>query len=505
MNQPITLRGSRAGTAKASFLAVLLSGGLVGSAVAPASSAPGTLRVQPGVDVLVNDPSTDPDDRTTQSETSLAVRGSTICAGFNDSGPHPGLSGFARSPDLGATWTDQGELQASVASQDGDPVLAVDRTSGRFYYAEIGNIGGRSVIGVARSNDDCRKFGLFVDASPVGSRLGGFQDKPWIAVDNTGGSNRGNVYVCWTRFGPNTTGEIRFSRSIDGGATYVNEQVLEPAGTGPFGCNVEVGPAGQVYVVWADRSLFGGADDIRFRSSIDAGQTFAPTVTVSTGNRHPGIDRMRDCRPRGGQQAVMRPTLNSDIRMLHQAWLAVDTTGGRFNGNLYVVWASDPVGATDNSDVLFSRSTDGGATWSAAVQVGAGGGETDQFEPNVAVGGRGTVSIAWYDRRNDPQNNFRIDVFKTFSRNGGASLDPIVRVTDVDFGVPPLNPNFDPAIITCYMGEYIAVEGDAQNFYYLWGDNRNMVTNDSFPDGRPDPDVWFEFEKAPRLTSIPLG
>ena len=40
-------------------------------------------------------------DNTTQSETSLAVRGSTVCAGFNDSGPAAGISGFARSTNRG--------------------------------------------------------------------------------------------------------------------------------------------------------------------------------------------------------------------------------------------------------------------------------------------------------------------------------------------------------------------------------------------------------------------
>jgi uncharacterized repeat protein (TIGR01451 family) len=107
------------------------------------------------------------------------------------------------------------------------------------------------------------------------------------------------------------------------------------------------------------------------------------------------------------------------------------------------------------------------------------------------------VSIAWYDRRNDPANNSLIDVFKTFSRDGGATLDPIIRVTDVNFPVPPINPNFDPGINPCYMGEYIAVAGDERNFYYLWGDNRNTLVTANFPNGRPDPDVFFDFQEAP--------
>ena len=145
--------------------------------------------------------------------------------------------------------------------------------------------------------------------------------------------------------------------------------------------------------------------------------------------------------------------------------MAVDTSGGPFNGNIYIVWAHDPLGAVDNSDIFFSRSVKGGVTWSPEVQIdvaaGAPGGATDQFEPFVEVNGAGVVSIAWYDRRNDPANNFNLDVFKTFSTDGGATFLPIIRVTDTSFPVPPINPNFDPSILACYMGEYIAIAADA--------------------------------------------
>jgi hypothetical protein len=247
-----------------------------------------------------------------------------------------------------------------------------------------------------------------------------------------------------------------------------------------------------VYVAWADR-VGATAGDIRFRRSTDGGLNFDPTVTVATGNRLPGTDRPVNC---GGEN---RFTLNGDIRMLHQAWLAVDTTGGPSNGNIYVTWASDPGGIPDNNDVFFSRSTDGGTTWDAKVQLGAGGGATDQFEPFAAVGGNGALSVAWYDRRLDQVNNSLIDVFKTFSTDGGATFRPLTRVTDVSFPVPPLNPNFDPNFAACYMGEYIAVAADAKKFYYLWGDNRNTV------DGRPDPDVFFDSQKAPQIRDDALS
>jgi hypothetical protein len=49
------------------------------------------------------------------------------------------------------------------------------------------------------------------------------------------------------------------------------------------------------------------------------------------------------------------------------------------------------------------------------------------------------------------------------------------------------------------MGEYIAVAADTENFYYMWGDNRNTLVTAAFPNGRPDPDVFFEVEQIEEL------
>jgi len=442
-----------------------------------------------GVDVRVNDPTTDnvAADITTQSETSLVVGpAGEICAGFNDFGPN-GLSGLARSTNDGATWTDLGGL-----NERGDPVLAYHEATDTYFYASLGN----TQIRVNRSTDGCQTFGAAVNASTAiaGTTLA---DKPWIAIDNTGGANDGNVYVCFTRFS-NVASELRFLRSTDGGATYVNEQIIDNT-SAPFGCNVQVGSDGGVNLTWARRDT----DDIVFRRSTDAGVTFGAQVTVNSGaTREPGTDTIVLCGAGNN-----RPTLTGNIRMLHQAWMATDTSGGPNDGNLYVVWGSDPAGTPDNSDVFFSRSTDDGANWSPMMQMGAGGGATDQFEPNVAVNDVGDVGVVWYDRRNDVTNNTNIDVYTAFSSDGGATFLPIVRVTDVSFGVPQLNPNFNPGAATCYMGEYIAIDGSGVNFYYLWGDNRDIITNANWPapTGRPDPNVYFDVIRGPSPGACPAG
>ena len=80
------------------------SGGKTGPEVRPQSAPP---------NVRVNDPSGDTHqtDQTTQSETTIAVAGSHVAVGFNDSQqgllfltPGADLSGYSYSNDGGATW-----------------------------------------------------------------------------------------------------------------------------------------------------------------------------------------------------------------------------------------------------------------------------------------------------------------------------------------------------------------------------------------------------------------
>ena len=66
-----------------------------------------------------------------------------------------------------------------------------------------------------------------------------------------------------------------------------------------------------------------------------------------------------------------------------------------------------------------------------------------------------------------------------------------MRVTNTSFpGVLTL-PNFDPIIALAYMGDYIASASDGSQRYIAWGDNRDVVTDFLYPQGRADPNVYF--------------
>ncbi len=67
----------------------------------------------------------------------------------------------------------------------------------------------------------------------------------------------------------------------------------------------------------------------------------------------------------------------------------------------------------------------------------------------------------------------------------------MTRVTSQSFPGVYNAPQFDPIIATAYMGDYIANVSDGSHQYFAWGDNRDVVTNFLWPQGRHDPDVFF--------------
>jgi hypothetical protein len=65
------------------------------------------------------------------------------------------------------------------------------------------------------------------------------------------------------------------------------------------------------------------------------------------------------------------------------------------------------------------------------------------------------------------------------------------QINTVSFPGVENSPQFDPLVVDTYMGDYISNVSDGSHRYYAWGNNRNIVTNFLWPQGRHDPDVFF--------------
>ena len=88
------------------------------------------------------------------------------------------------------------------------------------------------------------------------------------------------------------------------------------------------------------------------------------------------------------------------------------------NGNLYAVWMDArfsffQTGAFRWDSVAYSQSTNGGRTWSPPIQVNAtppGSPQNSQaFTPSVDVGADGTVTVTYYDFRNNTASPATLD------------------------------------------------------------------------------------------------
>jgi len=450
--------------------------------------------------VLVNNPGEDSHqtDQTTQSETSVAVHGQNVVVGFNDSQTAllfltagGDLSGYAYSTNGGQSFTDGNQLPNRPGEVNlGDPWLGSDR-AGNFYYAELViNIdpftGFNYDVAVAKSTNGGKTFSTPVkaDTQPEAAMFYS-ADKDALAVgrDPSVGS-RDNVYVAWDDFLFDRTtftakNGLPVAHSYDGGNTYqvvYANQLVQPT----FGCSFSQYIGANPVVDHRNGTLYVATEkivennpsctfppppiawsEVVFRST-DGGRTFGPEITISdvTSSTPTGLFKL-------GEHQYMRN--------LEFPSLAVDPSG-----TVYATWND---GRSGNSHVLLSNSTDGGLTWTAPSAVTSG--TNDEMQPVVSADGSGLHDL-YYMRNADNT----LDVVVANSGNGGASWS-YKRVTSQSFPGVFTFPQLDPIIASAYMGDYIANVSDGSKQYFAWGDNRNIVTNFLWPQGRHDADVFF--------------
>jgi hypothetical protein len=351
------------------------------------------------------------DEGTSQNETWISVDPTNplnLVAGANDYRGGDAAGGVYASLDGGLTWTSStlamlDPIQAQYDAQ-GDPALAA-YPGGVFYYAYIdfNRTDDQNRLCVARSSDGgltWPQVGVVMDHSGPGSH--DFEDKELIAVDTTGGAHDGNVYIAWTRFLAGGGNRIMLSRSTDGGATFSAPLQISDSTGGYQGTAPAVGPNGELYVAWH-------RGDIELDVSLDGGLTWGTDRFVAA------VDN------------VPSPLPGASFRLNSFPALAVDTSGGPNNGNLYVVWADDS-GTTGNPDVLLTRSTNGGTTWSPPIRVSDDTNGEYQWYPAIAVDSAGVVTVSFFDRRADPGSQL-YDVYVTQSLDGGLSFRRNVKVS----------------------------------------------------------------------------
>jgi hypothetical protein len=103
--------------------------------------------------------------------------------------------------------------------------------------------------------------------------------------------------------------------------------------------------------------------------------------------------------------------------------LEVDRTSGRFDGNVYICW-SRFVGFNGRTQISFSRSSDGGRTFSTPIRLSEG---KDVQGCDIAIEHDGDVYVTW-GTRNTPAAIDAEGLAIARSVNGGATFQPARQI-----------------------------------------------------------------------------
>lgn len=265
-----------------------------------------------------------------------------------------------------------------------------------------------------------------------------FEDKPYIAADNTNSKHAGNLYVGWTEFRLDES-VILFSRSTDGGLNWSTPITISTHHGLPRDDNgaVEgftgaVAADGTLYVAWADGNA------IAFTSSRDGGKTFAKSRSV-----------------------IQTSPLYFDVAGLDRGngfpQLDIDPRHGR-KGLLYATWSDYRDG---DIGVYCATSDNGGKSWTKPLRVNSNPAHdgTDQFFQWLAVDPvTGAANLIFYDRRLDAKNK-KTTVTLARSTDGGRTFTNYAWTADA---FVPTRDDF--------LGDYIGVAALHNKVYGAWAE-----------------------------------
>ncbi len=328
-------------------------------------------------------------------------------------------AGWGFTSNGGKSWSFPGVLERGVFRSD--PVLSSDE-SGRFFYLSLLTT---FYDNMWRSLDSGRSW------ANLGFGTGG--DKQWFTIDQTASSGHGFQYQAWSTAGNNYPGR-QFSRSVDGGVTWIDPVPIPNA---PIWGTLDVDTSGNLYI---------GGVNVGMDQFWCVRSTNAKNAAVT-----PTFDRSTVVNL-GGQ--ILSSGAINPIGLTGQVFLAVDRSSANSRNNIYMLASVRANGATNGSDVMFARSTDGGRTFSSPRRL-----NDDRVNQNkwhwfgtLAVAPNGRIDAVWLDSRNAP-NNTDSQLFYTYSRDGGVSWAANIEVSD------PFNP-FIGYPNQNKMGDYITLVSD---------------------------------------------
>ena len=186
-------------------------------------------------------------------------------------------------------------------------------------------------------------------------------------------------------------------------------QILTQGDGGSFSPRIAMDSGGNLNLVYGDTA--GGVKRVRFLRSTDEGETFSAPRTIS-----------------GDSAGAFEPEI-------------VMTQGDTIN----VAWEDAGAGT---SVILFARSTDNGATFSAPKQVSRGSGSAT--EAHIAADGAGRLSVVWVQVVGGDKHAF----YSRSTDNGGTFSEPLQLTTRAGSSISkPLALAYQNIVYVAYQDE----------------------------------------------------
>ena len=310
--------------------------------------------------------------------------------------------------------------------------------------------GSTSAVLASRSTDGGRTWST--PAVLINDVNAYFNDKDSITADPTDATL---VYAVWDRLTPDDRGPAMLARSTDGGLSWETPSVIFDPGVHQQTLNnqIVVLPDGTVVDFFTQLDFSGGnlpVATLQIVRSIDKGMSWSSPYTISP------------------VQSVGTSDLATGVPVRDGSTLGSIAVGP--HGELAATWQDARFSTSGFDGIAFSRSLDGGLTWSVPVGINAIPGVA-AFEPVVTFRSDGTMGVSYYDFRGGPATVSSLPTTYWLTRSG----DGIVwRET-------PVTGSFDlataPNALGLFLGDYQALGSVGEAFlpFYVQTNSGNLA------------------------------
>jgi hypothetical protein len=356
------------------------------------------------------------------------------------------------SNDGGATWSQTNLPSVTGDSNQSDP--CVDWTGDGNAWALTVGVGSSNIVRCFKSTDAGATWTHDSDVSGTQNNV----DKPNLWVDHSPTSpHTDNMYALWWNNGP--TYVARRAGTSGSWQTPVQVSGSETTG-GSDGGDIKTNSFGDVFAFWPSES------DLKLfvAKSTDGGATFGTPVKIA--------DTFSDFLFHVPSDEPSRGTLlyitagayrTATVDMVYAVWM--DLAGGS-GCNATSNMPGTDVTSKCKTRIWFSRSTDGGATWSSPIKINDQDSLNDQFFPRLAVDpGTGAMMVVYYDTINDSAR-LKTDLWMQTSLDNGATWSGASQVTTAATDETASGYN------TYQYGDYIGLTCQDGNFFASWTDRR---------------------------------